>query len=258
MQLVGCMATHQAFERNTRKSSLVRHEVPGIGFRHAVYTRGSNEYGIVKPLHVYLTGDGIPYVRTGLIAADPTPRHPVALKLMALDPAPAILLGRPCYHGYADSPPCSSTFWTHARYGEEVIASMADVLSHSITAERELVLIGFSGGGALVMLLAQQVPGVVAVITIAANLDIDAWADLHGYTRLRASLNPVEAPPLDEGVVQLHYAGAKDTRVPPELLRDTLNRLGSKLTVLPDASHARGWERHWPAILKKLDSRLER
>jgi len=124
-------------------------------------------------------------------------------------------------------------------------------------AGQKIVLIGFSGGGALAMLLAQRIPTVVAVVTLAANLDIDAWADLHGYTRLRASLNPVEAPPLPEKVVQLHYAGARDTRVPPELSRDALDRIGGKLILLPETSHVRGWERHWPMILKELDSRLE-
>lgn len=251
------MATNQAFEHSAVKLSLLRHEVPGLGFRHAVYLKRDEWYG-KNAVHVYLSGDGTPYVRPGLIAADPTPRHPVAPKLLALDPDPAILLGRPCYHGYADSLPCSPHLWTHARYGEEVVSSMAEALNRIVPAERKIVLIGFSGGGALAMLLAQRLPAVVAVVTIAANLDIDAWADLHGYIRLQASLNPVEGPLLPEGVVQLHYAGAKDTRVPPEVSRAALARLGGKPILLPDVSHTRGWKRHWPAILKELDSRLER
>ena len=39
----------------------------------------------------------------------------------------------------------------------------------------EIVWFGYSGGGALAVLLALRFPQSVAVITVAANLDIDGW-----------------------------------------------------------------------------------
>jgi hypothetical protein len=254
--LAGCMTSSQPFERITSKYSLVRDDIPGVGFHHAVYSRKDVPIASGKFLHVYISGDGSPYVRKGLIAADPTPRHPMVPKLMNIDPNPAILLGRPCYHGYAKTPPCSPHLWTHARYGEEVVASMAEALKRSIPSGRKLVLIGFSGGGVLASLLANRLPEVVAVVTLAANLDIEAWSDYHGYTRLQASLNPAEQQPLAEDVVQLHYVGAKDKRITPELSRSAIHHPGGKLKLLPDTSHDKGWERHWPAILSELEGQL--
>jgi hypothetical protein len=75
--------------------------------------------------------------------------------------------------------------------------------------------------------------------------------------RLQRSLNPVKAPAPAEGLVQLHYAGANDTQVPPELLRAALAPIGREPLLLPQVRHNRGWDRHWPAILADLDSRLE-
>lgn len=258
LQLMGCVSAHQTFERRASQLGLERVEMVGLGFSHALYRRPRDEPAAGKLLHVYLTGDGTPYLRPGLIAADPTPRRPVTPGLLALDPASALILGRPCYHGYADSPGCSAHLWTDGRYSEAVVASMAAALAQAVPPEQSLVLIGFSGGGALAILLARRVPGVVGVVTLGANLDIDAWADIHGYTRLHGSLNPVEGPSLRDETIQLHYAGAKDVQVPPRLSQEAVYRTGGELILLPGTSHYQGWDRHWSAALAELNRRLER
>ena len=74
-------------------------------------------------LHVYLDGDGTPMLGS-YPAADPTPRDPLVLDLMALDSTPSIYVGRPCYHGLSGAP-CSPSLWTSGRYSEPVVASMA-------------------------------------------------------------------------------------------------------------------------------------
>lgn len=176
---------------------------------------------------------------------------------MALDPDAGIILGRPCYHGYADTPPCAQRLWTHARYGEEVVASMNKALARAVPAGREIVLIGYSGGGALAMLLAGRAPGIVAVVTLAGNLDIDAWTDAHDYERLRGSINPVSAPALPADLIQLHYVGAGDKQVAPELSKRATKRTGGELFVLESTTHNRGWDRHWPTILRTLNQRLD-
>ena len=255
--LYGCISAHGKFDRDASGFAFERSEVDGLGFRHAVYKKSAPPHGDAGPVHVYLTGDGLPYIRPGLASGDPTPRRPVVPSLLALDPEPGIILGRPCYHGYAHTPPCSQRLWTHARYGEEVVASMNKALARAVPAGREMVLIGFSGGGALAMLLSGRVPGIVAVVTLAGNLDIDAWADAHGYERLRGSMNPVAAPALPAELIQLHCAGADDERVSPKLLKRASKRTGGELFVLQGVTHNRGWERHWPAILEELNRRLD-
>jgi hypothetical protein len=258
LSLSGCSATERTFERQALHAGLTRSEVMGGEFRHALYVRPDAVRAGRVPIHVYLTGDGTPYIRPGLVAADPTPRHPVVVGLLARDPAPAMILGRPCYHGYARVPPCTPEFWTQGRYGERVVAGMAQALTRVMPPDREYVLIGFSGGGALAVLLARRLPKVIAVVTLAGNLDTDAWAHAHDYGRLDRSLNPVQGPPLSAAITRLHYAGARDRQVPPVLVSRAVARIGGEFIVVPDTSHERGWEQHWGAILADLERRLHR
>src|SRR6266545_4164343 len=74
--------------------------VEGEGFAHVVYRPAGLRPDGGRVLHIYLDGDGTPWER-GRPAPDPTPRAPLVLRLMALDPAPRVYLGRPCYHGLA-------------------------------------------------------------------------------------------------------------------------------------------------------------
>ena len=116
------------------------------------------------------------------INADPTPRKLIMLDLMKQDSAPALYLGRPCYFSVASSPPCAPRHWTYERYSSEIVESMANVLEKFLAAHPfdKVRLFGLSGGGTLVTLLAHRLPQPIAVVTLAANLDIDGWADLHG------------------------------------------------------------------------------
>jgi hypothetical protein len=228
--------------------------VEGDGFEHLIY-----QYGNWKqpgPVHVYLEGDGLPWVTRTAIARDPTPRNPLALRLMSRDPAPSLYLGRPCYHGLADSPGCSPWLWTHGRYSEEVARSMAAALQRALgrDSDREITLIGYSGGGVLAMLIAARVEQVTRVVTVAANLDIDAWTRHHGYSRLRGSLNPATQPPLPSRVRQIHLAGGRDVRVPLGLSQPAAKRQpDADFLVLPEFDHRCCWERDWPSILARLD-----
>lgn len=247
----GCSSVAQRFDRSAGELGLIRSEVQGLGFRHALYRPLDSQVGSSR-VHVYLTGDGTPYVRRTLRSADPTPRRPVVLNLMATDPTPRLLLGRPCYHGLARVGDCGSDLWTGARFGEQVQASMVAALMRVIPAERPLVLIGFSGGGALAVLLARRLPNVVGIVTLGGNLDIDAWADLHGYSRLAGSGNPARGAALSVGGRQLHLAGARDQVVPSDLTRSATDRLGGRMRVLADTTHHSGWLRHWPGILEEI------
>lgn len=224
----------------------------GIGFQHQLFFSGSIR-SPVDCLHVYLDGDGTPWLGPGRPALDPSPDDPLVLRLMAADQGPALYLGRPCYAGLAATPGCHPWYWTHGRYSEPVIASMAAVLE-AVVAEREvarLVLIGYSGGGALAMLLAQRFPQTSAVVTLAGNLDPDRWAEHHGYTPLRGSLNPSRLEPLAAGVHQIHFVGAEDRVVPPELIAEALRgQQNARLRVIPGLSHTCCWEPLWPELLR--------
>lgn len=178
------------------------------------------------------------------------------LRLMTLDRAPRVYVGRPCYHAASL---CNSRLLTGGRYSEEVVDSMAAAIERVRPAGRPLVLLGHSGGGTIAMLLATRLDGVRAVVTLAGNLDVGAWAALHGFEPLRGSLDPATAPPLPAAIVQLHLAGARDHNVPAELTRAALARQpGAVLRVFPRISHDGPWQPVWPLVLDELDALLDR
>jgi pimeloyl-ACP methyl ester carboxylesterase len=131
-----------------------------------------------------------------------------------------------------------------------VVASLAAAARRVLTARgaRRVVWVGYSGGGALAVLLAGRLSETVGVITVAANLDVEAWAEHQRFSRLGGSLNPARQPPLPPGVYQRHYAGGRDRTVPIEVAR----RGGVELVVVADYDHRCCWSALWPAVLAEL------
>jgi pimeloyl-ACP methyl ester carboxylesterase len=121
----------------------------------------------------------------------------------------------------------------------------------------EIVWLGYSGGGTLAVLLAPRLPQSVAVITVAANLDIDAWTDAHGDQRLIGSLNAARQPPLADRVVQIHYAGGRDRLVPVDIVRRGVSGSG-RLVVEPEFDHVCCWQAAWPQILSDVERATHR
>ena len=233
------------------RTELERGWVAGQGFRHRVF-RNAASADTDGPLHIYLEGDGLPFRTPTHVSADPTPRNPLALRLLLRDPAPAVYAGRPCYHGQATAAGCSPRLWTNARYGESVVASMAAALRRLAADERPLVLIGYSGGGTLAMLLAPRLSNTMRVVTIAANLDVSAWTAYHNFTPLSGSLDPAREAPLSAQIAQLHLTGARDRHVPPWLAVPVVARQpNAELVVLPGFDHRCCWEDQWPALLAR-------
>lgn len=245
-----CATPAQRFDRTAVSLGLQRDVVQGTVFEHVLFWRNGNRH---KALHVYLGGDGTP-VMLGRATDDPTPRNPLMLRLLSRDSGPAVYVGRPCYHGRSTSAVCTSEIWTSARYSEPVVESLTVATRRTMKAHeyQDLVLIGYSGGGTLAMLLAGKLAQTREVITVAANLDIDAWTDLHGYSRLTTSINPMTRGPLQPSIAQRHYAGERDQVVPISLSRDAASRLGATLSVVRIFNHECCWEAEWPAIINRV------
>lgn len=209
-------------------------------------------------MHVYLEGDGSPWRYRAIVMPDPTPRNPLVLRLMALDDQPSFYLGRPCYNGTATDRGCDSRLWTSGRYSSLVVDSMAAAIG--VLAKRyrpdEIRLFGHSGGGTLALLLASKIPLVTHVVTIAGNLDTDAWTTHHGYTPLYSSLNPAKQPQLRPQVMQWHLLGGRDSIVPTQLIKPFVVSQAAASGFLYDAyDHGCCWMNLWPTVLSALDNR---
>jgi pimeloyl-ACP methyl ester carboxylesterase len=249
--LSGCSTLAEEFAKHAAELKLKREIFKGVLFQHVIYSRLNRA---AKTLHVYLDGDGTPWI-AGRPSDDPTPRNPVVLNLMSLDKAPSAYVGRPCYHGFMSNDACSSRYWLNDRYSEAVVTSLSSVIKQLLRRGgfEKVAWFGHSGGGTLAMLLASRFSQTRSVVTVAANLDLDAWAVYTGHNDLSGSLNPVSLPPLPQQVLQRHYAGAKDRVVPPDFMAQAARILGSELIVISNYDHVCCWEQIWPNILNELE-----
>lgn len=244
----GCASPAERFEERALTSGLVPERIKGKGFVHSLFIKRGEEAGAGDRLHVYISGDGTPMV-AGLPADDPTPRAPLILDLIAADPGRAVLLGRPCYHGDGPRSACEAALWTSARYGERAVESMAAALRRFMASRRvgTIVWFGYSGGGALAVLLAARFAETAALVTVAANRDVAAWRAHHRQPALVTSLDPAAGRPLPPGIVQRHYVGSEDVVVPPATLRRVLSWPG--WIEVPGFDHRCCWAAVWPQIV---------
>lgn len=258
---VGACSSHQTIARQQGFSDQV---VTGTPYRHRIFMNQAGQRVRTSPpptqpapanWHVYIEGDGRAVTAHGKPSLDPTPRAPLMLSMMAQDPSPALYLGRPCYFHTGD-PLCGPVNWTLARYSRETVTSMAASLSQTIPQRDSILLIGHSGGGTLAMLLAQELPSVVAVITLAGNLQVAEWTRHHGYSPLTLSLDPATQPPLPPCIRQFHLAGAEDTEILPEWIRHfSASQPNGHFQLLAGADHRTGWPLWW--TLNNLDSTIK-
>lgn len=204
-------------------------------------------------LHIYLDGDGSPWLRGGRApATDPTPRQPLVLALMTQDPNHSIYLARPCYSQYPMPEHCDMNDWTMARYSEATLATLLTALegikkSHP---QKSIWLIGFSGGGTLGQLLTNRGAPIDALVTVAANLDVQAWSLHHGYLPLTESISPADETARD--IPTVHLIGGKDSQVPGALTEAFRGRSQATSITYPDYDHNCCWQEAWPEILEQL------
>jgi pimeloyl-ACP methyl ester carboxylesterase len=126
-----------------------------------------------SPLVVYFEGDGNAFLDRHTPSGDPTPERSLVKALMARDPHPNLLyLPRPCQ--FVTDNHCSVDDWTLGRYSEEMVqATHAALMAFARQQGMEKFrFVGFSGGGAIALLVAAREPDrVLDIRTIAGNLD---------------------------------------------------------------------------------------
>jgi hypothetical protein len=248
---LGCATPAERFATRADALGFAREVVRGDPFAHVVWQRGVPAGDL---LHVYLDGDGSPML-AGVPSPDPTPREPLVLDLMALDPIASVYVGRPCYHGVRTAA-CRGAVWTSARYSDSVVASLVTVVRRVVQRDgaRRVVWIGHSGGGALARLAAPRVPETVALVTIGANLSLGHWTTVRDMGRLDGSLDPAAAPPLPAQAYERHYVGSRDAIVPPAVVM--AGAPAATVVVVEGYDHVCCWRSRWPTMLADLEARL--
>jgi pimeloyl-ACP methyl ester carboxylesterase len=208
-------------------------------------------------LVVYIEGDGRAWKTAALPSDNPTPTNPLALRLAIQDPRPAVAyLARPCQFITLPSRGCSEKFWTNARFSTAVIENMnesVEKLKRQYGAS-ELVLIGYSGGGAIATLIAAKRTDIKSITTVAGNLDTNTWVRLYRLEPLSESVNPASVARSIRDIPQIHYVGAKDDVIPRAISQSFLQKMGSpnkaKVIELPNYGHVCCWTERWTELLK--------
>lgn len=229
-------------------------------------------------LHIYIGGDGQPWLNRIYVNVDPTPTQALMLNLLTIDPSPAIYLGRPCYHSNGQGRHCDAKWWTSHRYSEAVVNAMTEAVEtiikrHSLSqltrrdsspinqkasnrpeqTALQVSLIGFSGGGTLATLISQRLLNIKNLVTINGNLDIEAWTQYHGYTPLYGSINPSQSATLPDKLKKFHLVGAKDTNIPFSIdaLKQFKQQANTQVLSYKNHTHHCCWETVWLDFLNK-------
>ncbi len=253
--VLGCSSNSERIDALAQAASLEHRVLEFDGLRSSVYMTSAIEPN--RPLLIFLEGDGRPWHAGIEPNLDPTTANPLALELLTRTPRPAAYVGRPCYQGVR-SARCTPELWTSGRYSEEIVEVMAQTIRELVRRSdaSEAIIVGHSGGGTLAVLIAERLEHVAAVVTIAANLDIDAWTAHHRYLPLTGSLNPARsthAHPWRE----IHIAGTRDQVVPPETTAAYFERYpNAERWVLDEHSHVCCWLEAWAVLWPKIEAEL--
>lgn len=212
-------------------------------------------FGGAQTLTLYIEGDGLAWISSSMPSSNPTPVNPLALKLALRDDTPAAYIARPCqYTGTEQWHNCAQRYWTSHRFSPEVIHATSqaiDQIKQRFGAEK-LILVGYSGGGAVAALVAAGRQDVTRLITIGTSLDHRAWTAEYRLSALSGSLNPADAWQQLQHVAQTHYIGGNDKMVGEGSARAYAAHfkpgLQPSIIVIPGFDHHCCWVDHWPAL----------
>lgn len=202
--------------------------------------------GLVR--RIYIEGDGKAYRTAYEPSGDPTPVNPVGLRLFLADADEgAVYLGRLCQ--WRRTAVCRDAgIWTEKRFGLGVVDLYVREVKELSKGE-PVELVGYSGGAFLALQVAARLPNVMLVRTVAGNVDPEEVNRLHQASAIEVADWPVGGR-IHE-VPQVHFVGARDTVVTPEVAEHFMQRVRPVCAnvVQVEATHSDGWVEKWPALL---------
>ena len=252
--LAGCASDPDLVQRAdalVAPAGLQREEVRGGPFVLTAYVHARPKAPLLR---VYLEGDGRAWITRNQVSPDPTPHTAMGLRLAASDGGDVVYLARPCqFTPMARNPICQPEYWAGLRYSPLVVSAMDEALSRYVARLQpaRLELVGFSGGGAIAVLLAARRKDVSAIRTVAGNLDHVAVNQWHKVSQMPGSLNPIDVAAQGERIPQLHVSGAEDTVIPTAITHSFVDQVGrcAGLVTVQGMAHQSDWDRLWPKLL---------
>jgi hypothetical protein len=259
VSLLGC-ATMPVFmdkfsvaENIVNKANFTKEYVRAGNFTLMTYQRFNRRS---DSIHIYIEGDGRAWETKHRLSDDPTPLYPIALRLTVIDPTGnAAYIARPGQFSASGFPDCDAKYWAGFRFAPEVINSFnkaIDILKEKSGAQH-IELIGYSGGGAIAVLVAAERSDIIALRTVAGNLDSSAFCAYHHVSPLDGSMNPLDVAKKVAPIPQRHFVGSRDKIVPFAIAESFVKMEGDKdyqcITVVDGATHNNGWLKRWKELL---------
>lgn len=211
---------------------------------------------------MYIEGDGLAWLSKTQPSLNPTPIDPYALRLAEADDGAGVdrvYLARPCQYSGWDkaSEPCPRKYWTTHRYADDVVAAYRDLVDRikALRGWQAIEFVGYSGGATLALLIADGRDDVVAIRTVAGNLDIDAHSRHHNVDLMPYSQNPARRAAALAHYPQIHFIGGEDKIVPRNIAQSYAHQAGDSrcitLAEIGGVTHGKGWVEKWPSLLRR-------
>lgn len=273
--VAGCASTSPQARREKTDSLISKHGWQKVMLDAGYFALAGyvpQRFGAVSSraatLTVYIEGDGFAF-RARQPSEDPTPLNPLALELAirhgeVFPDKTVAYLARPCqYVTGADALHCNDQYWATHRFSPEVIVSTNKALDQlkQRAGASSLVLVGYSGGGAVAALVAARRSDVTRLVTVAGTLDHRAWTSLHKVSPMDGSLNPADVWQKLQDIPQIHFVGAKDTIMPVAVAEAYRSRFPvakrPEVQVVPDFDHECCWAERWSSLKAKAFPSLQ-
>jgi len=150
---------------------------------------------------------------------------------------------------------CTQQYWTSHRFASEVIESISLVIDQAkkMASATAIELVGFSGGGAVAVLIASRRSDVAGIRTVAGNLDHVILNQRKKVSPLTGSLNAADVAAQVSAIPQIHYVGAEDDTIGAYVAESYSRRADSRncITIkrISNVSHTGGWDDIWPNLV---------
>lgn len=243
--LSGCASNHDLLLAHTAKPGISTGFIGTAPFKLMAVQNAAEKRG-VESITIYIEGDGRAWLNRSTPSTDPSPRQYMMVDKTMIDQHPAIYLARPCqYQVELNTRVCNTTMWTEDRFSRAVVdaySSALDSLKHEYQNTR-FKLVGYSGGAAVAMALAGERSDISDVVTLAGNVDPNAWVSLHHLSPLGDVVDPVTYGQKLARILQRHFVGKADTVVPASLAQGFVRKIGARCADITElaATHDKGW-----------------